>query len=83
MSVGLVLDAFIIRSLLVPSLIVLVGRVSAWPRRLTGSARTLPASTAVPSVDAMDAAPAQAPTRATLAVIALGVALDVLARKRD
>lgn len=34
MSVGLVIDAFLVRTMLVPSLIALVGPVSAWPRRL-------------------------------------------------
>lgn len=33
MSVGLLIDAFIVRTLLVPSLIVLVGRIGAWPGR--------------------------------------------------
>ena len=84
MSVGLVLDAFVVRSLLVPSLIALVGPRIAWPRRLAGSAGS---ASALPPVPAADAVPAQAPagttraTRATLAVIALGVALTVLARK--
>ena len=84
MSVGLVLDAFVVRSLLVPSLIALVGPRIAWPRRLAGSAGSASALSPVPAADAV---PAQAPagttraTRATLAVIALGVALTVLARK--
>ncbi|HVF00870.1 MAG TPA: MMPL family transporter [Rubrobacteraceae bacterium] len=36
MSVGLLLDAFLIRQLLVPALIVLVGRRSGWPGRQLG-----------------------------------------------
>lgn len=36
MAVGVLIDTFLVRSLLVPGLIVLVGRVSGWPgRRLT------------------------------------------------
>jgi len=34
MAVGLLLDAFLVRTLLVPALIVLVGGRSAWPTRL-------------------------------------------------
>jgi RND superfamily putative drug exporter len=33
MSVGLLIDAFIARTLLVPALITLIGPVSAWPTR--------------------------------------------------
>jgi putative drug exporter of the RND superfamily len=36
MAVGLVLDAFVVRTLLVPALILLVGERSAWPARLRG-----------------------------------------------
>jgi uncharacterized membrane protein YdfJ with MMPL/SSD domain len=31
MFAGILLDAFVVRSLVVPSLIALVGRVSSWP----------------------------------------------------
>jgi len=34
MSVGVLLDAFLIRAILIPALISLVGERSAWPRRL-------------------------------------------------
>jgi RND superfamily putative drug exporter len=33
-SLGLLIDAFLVRTLLVPALITLVGPVSGWPRRL-------------------------------------------------
>lgn len=36
MAIGLLLDAFIVRAILVPALVVLVGPRSAWPRRLPG-----------------------------------------------
>ena len=36
MSLGLLLDAFLVRQLLVPALIVLVGRLSGWPGRRLG-----------------------------------------------
>jgi RND superfamily putative drug exporter len=39
MSAGLLLDAFVVRTLLVPALIVLVGTRSAWPSRLRVGAR--------------------------------------------
>ncbi|MGH4010240.1 MAG: MMPL family transporter [Pseudonocardiaceae bacterium] len=37
MAVGVLIDAFIVRSLLVPALISLVGRASGWPgKQLAG-----------------------------------------------
>lgn len=36
MTVGLLMDAFIVRAVLVPALVVLVGPRSAWPRTLAG-----------------------------------------------
>lgn len=36
MGVGVLLDALVVRSLLVPALLTLLGRFSAWPRRLQG-----------------------------------------------
>ncbi|PZS27396.1 MAG: MMPL family transporter, partial [Pseudonocardiales bacterium] len=37
MAVGILIDAFVVRSLLVPALISLVGRFSGWPgKRLAG-----------------------------------------------
>lgn len=36
MGLGLLLDAFLVRQLLVPALVVLVGRLSGWPGRLLG-----------------------------------------------
>ena len=34
LAVGVILDAFLVRSLLVPSLIALIGRLTWWPRRI-------------------------------------------------
>jgi RND superfamily putative drug exporter len=42
MSVGIILDTFVVRSLLVPSLIVLFGRLSWWPRRAGAPSRDAP-----------------------------------------
>ena len=42
MSTGIVLDTFVVRSLLVPSLIVLFGRLSWWPRTAAAPTRTAP-----------------------------------------
>ncbi len=39
-AVGVLIDTFLVRSLLVPSLIVLVGRVSGWPGRRLAAAHT-------------------------------------------
>jgi RND superfamily putative drug exporter len=36
MGVGVLLDALVVRSLLVPALLTLLGRFSAWPRKLQG-----------------------------------------------
>lgn len=36
MTAGLLIDAFIVRAILVPALVSFVGPVSAWPRRLSG-----------------------------------------------
>ena len=42
MFVGVLLDALLVRSLLVPALLVLVGRASAWPGRRLGAVAVLP-----------------------------------------
>jgi RND superfamily putative drug exporter len=39
MAVGLLIDAVVVRALLVPALISIVGPASAWPARLSGSAQ--------------------------------------------
>ena len=36
MAIGLLIDAFIVRQLLVPAFVVLAGRRSGWPRRRLG-----------------------------------------------
>ena len=43
MAAGLLIDAFLVRTLLVPALIVLVGERSAWPNRRFAAARVPPA----------------------------------------
>ena len=46
MGVGVLIDALIVRSLLVPALLTLLGRYSAWPRKLQGAkAAPAPATT--------------------------------------
>jgi RND superfamily putative drug exporter len=40
MAVGILIDAFLVRTLLVPALIALVGRAGWWPRRLDSSGWT-------------------------------------------
>jgi RND superfamily putative drug exporter len=73
MSVGLVIDAFLVRTLLVPSLIALVGPVSAWPGRLRAPAPgPPPAPEPVPQ-------PVPGPVPR---VIGLAIALSVLLRRR-
>ncbi len=49
MSVGILLDAFVVRSVLVPSLVALFGRLSAWPRRLLGIEPAPPLPRPVPA----------------------------------
>jgi RND superfamily putative drug exporter len=75
MSVGLLIDAFLVRTLLVPSLIALVGPVSAWPRRLRP-----PVPVAV--APAVSAPVAFRAPRAVRWLIGVGIALSVLARLR-
>jgi RND superfamily putative drug exporter len=77
MSVGLMLDAFVVRTLLVPSLIALVGPIGAWPGKL----RTVVPAPA-PTVTATLPAP---PARRSelLRLVGLGIALTVLARLRS
>ena len=51
MGLGVLIDALVVRSVLVPALLTLLGRFSAWPRRLDGTnarEQPLPAPPAVP-----------------------------------
>jgi len=49
MSIGLLIDAFLVRTLLVPALVTLVGERSAWPgRRVAGSMPPAPGREQVP-----------------------------------
>jgi RND superfamily putative drug exporter len=77
MSVGLLIDAFLVRTLLVPSLIALVGPISAWPGRLRARA---PVSVPVPA----GATAIGVPERRGMLVrlIGVGIALSVLTRLR-
>jgi RND superfamily putative drug exporter len=80
MAVGLLIDAFLVRTLLVPSLIVIVGPRSAWPGRLVPRAPAAPAPALVP-------VPAGAPeprglARGVLGLIAFGIVLGLLTRRQ-
>jgi RND superfamily putative drug exporter len=79
MSVGLLIDAFVVRTLLVPSIIALVGPVSAWPGRLRW--RPLPADVPGP-LPAPVTRDGSALSRRLLLVISVGIALSALARRR-
>jgi RND superfamily putative drug exporter len=78
MSVGLLIDAFLVRTLLVPSIIALVGPVSAWPGRLQ-QPQTREAPTTVPAPVPQGGS---ALSRALLVLIGVGIALSALARRR-
>jgi RND superfamily putative drug exporter len=43
MALGVLIDALVVRSVLVPALLSVLGGVSAWPRRLRGAEATAPA----------------------------------------
>ena len=53
MAVGLLIDALIVRALLVPALISIVGPASGWPGKRPGAAASTPAK------DSRDAPPAE------------------------
>jgi predicted RND superfamily exporter protein len=77
MSVGLLIDAFLVRTLLVPSLIALVGPVSGWPGgQLRRRARLAPPAAAPPAV-----APAHDghPAKLAQSVVIIGVVVGALA----
>jgi RND superfamily putative drug exporter len=80
MSVGLLVDAFLVRTLLVPSLISIVGPVSAWPGRLRAGPPPAPAA----EVPVVAPAPAAAvrPPRVLWRVVAIGIAISALGRLR-
>ena len=79
MSVGLLIDAFVVRTLLVPSIIALIGPVSAWPGRLRQPVAANPAPL---SPAALAPAERSALARALLVVIGIGIAISALARRR-
>jgi RND superfamily putative drug exporter len=54
MTVGLLIDAFIVRAILVPALVVLVGPRSAWPRTLAGERTEDAESPRVPDTPVAD-----------------------------
>jgi RND superfamily putative drug exporter len=93
LALGVLIDVFLVRSLLVPALISLFGRSSGWPgRRLAGPVdgappvRRDPAPVARPAVPvAADATRPAGPSRAAVAaglVLAVGAALAVRAAAR-
>ncbi len=60
MSVGLLIDAFVVRTLLVPALMALVGPRAGWPgTRLAG--RDVPVAPAAPAVPVAPVAPLPSP----------------------
>jgi hypothetical protein len=66
MSAGLLIDAFVVRTMLVPALISLVGERSAWPSRLRARARgeaAAPADGAVSRPSGVGVAQLQPPLR--------------------
>jgi uncharacterized membrane protein YdfJ with MMPL/SSD domain len=74
-----VIDAFLVRTLLVPSLIALVGPISAWPGRLRPPVPVVaPPPLALPA----PAPPASGVTRAVLVLIGIVVALSAFGRRR-
>ena len=79
MSVGLMLDAFVVRTMLVPALISLVGPVAAWPSRIAPRGRA-PVPAPAPAGAAPPAVPGRA--RVLLRLIGFGIALGLLARRR-
>jgi RND superfamily putative drug exporter len=79
MSIGLVIDAFLVRTLLVPSLITLVGPRSAWPSQLRPHGVTAPEPTPVP---AAQPAGTSGLARLVLLGVAVGIALNALGRRR-
>jgi RND superfamily putative drug exporter len=72
MSVGLLVDAFLVRTLLVPSLISIVGPASAWPGRLRVPI-PIPAPAPPPAASPR-------PRSFLLRVLAIGIALSALGR---
>jgi RND superfamily putative drug exporter len=57
MFVGILLDAFVVRSLLVPCLVALVGRRSGWPSRQLEPAPAAAASARAPAAGPPPAEP--------------------------
>lgn len=48
LAVGILIDVFVVRAMLVPALLTIVGPVSGWPSRRLRATRTVPASGAAP-----------------------------------
>jgi RND superfamily putative drug exporter len=85
MSVGLLIDAFLVRTLLAPALMALVGPRAGWPGAgLSRRARPSPAGTPVPEarVPVAVRATGPSPSRPVLTFVWLLVASSVLARLR-
>jgi uncharacterized membrane protein YdfJ with MMPL/SSD domain len=59
LALGILMDTFLVRTLLVPSTVVLLGRWNWWPSKMSRISADLPTGTAAPApADAAPAAPA-------------------------
>jgi RND superfamily putative drug exporter len=76
MSIGLLIDAFLVRTLLVPSLIALVGPASGWPG---GRLRHRPAPAPPPTPPTAAPAPNGRPAGLVQTVVMIGVVVSALA----
>ncbi len=81
MFVGILIDVFVVRSLLVPSMVVLAGSASAWPGRALRMVESEPE--ALPRRASAQCLPARGPaTRALLAGAAIAYGISWLRRRR-
>jgi RND superfamily putative drug exporter len=84
MSVGLLIDAFLVRTLLAPALMALVGPRAGWPaRRLTSRPPAPPAPPAPAAPEAPLAGPPPAARRAFALLAALALTAGVLGQLRS
>jgi putative drug exporter of the RND superfamily len=58
LALGILMDTFLVRTLLVPSTVVLLGRWNWWPSRMSRAGAELPAAAAAPAAGVISAAPA-------------------------
>ena len=57
LAVGVLMDTFVVRTVLVPCIVVLLGRWNWWPDKLSRTAPKELAETTEPEADAADAGP--------------------------